>query len=115
MGMRKSEGEENARRGKKLLAKDLGEHMGTMLRSNVPQLATITFIIVIRWVTSENDVISFTDQLPVVEPNVSHWEKVIDFINTNGSVKEPYNPILMIRCTMKREELYEDSVGLYIH
>jgi hypothetical protein len=44
---------------------------------------------------------------------VRHWEELIDFINKNGRLKEPYTQTSRFKCTLEKDELDEEYMGLY--
>jgi hypothetical protein len=44
---------------------------------------------------------------------VRHWEELIDFIEKNCSLKEPYCLTVLYQCNLTREELNNENKGLY--
>jgi hypothetical protein len=42
-----------------------------------------------------------------------HCEKLIDFIDKNGGQKEPYIMSSIFKCTLERNVLEEEYMGLY--
>jgi len=99
--------------GKKQPTSDLGESMGEMARSNLPELQNTMFMVMIRWVWNGNNVILSPHQLQASYTSVSHWEELIDFINTNRGPKEPYIPTSQFKCTLEQDELDKAYMGLY--
>jgi len=46
-------------------------------------------------------------QLQASYTDVRHWEELVDFIDKNGSPKEPYILTSMFKCTLEQDELEE--------
>jgi hypothetical protein len=67
----------------------LGERVGRKVRSNLPELANITFMGMIRWVSNGKYRVLVPNQLQALDRNVRHWEELINFIDKNSSPKEP--------------------------
>jgi hypothetical protein len=44
---------------------------------------------------------------------VRHWEELSNFINKNGRPKEPYTLTSRFKCTLEKDELDEEYMGLY--
>jgi hypothetical protein len=99
-------------RGNKGPETDLGERASNMARSNLPERPNTTFMVVICQVLNGQDIVLSTNQLQAAYPNVRHQEELIDFININGRMKEPYTVTLTFRCTLEKDQLDEEYMGL---
>jgi hypothetical protein len=107
------EARKKGRRGNMQLATDLGELPSKKARSNPPELPNTTFMVVICRVSNGKDIVLSPNQLQAAYPDVRHWEELIDFINQNERPKEPYTLISRFKCTLEKDELYEEYMGLY--
>ena len=105
----------NGWRANKRLATDLGERAGKPVRSNLPELPNTTFTVMIHWVSNGNDIVQAPTQLQASYTDVRHWEVLVDFINKNSGPKEPYILTSMFKCTLDKEELEEEYMGIYKH
>jgi hypothetical protein len=92
---------------------DLGERTSKQTRSNLPELPNTTFMVVICQVSNGKDIVLSPNQLQAVYTDVRHWEDLIDFINRNGRPKEPYTLTSRFKCTLEKEELDKEYMGLY--
>jgi len=77
-------------RGNMRPATDLAERVGNKVRSNLPELPNTTFTVMIHWVWNGKDMVLASKQLQASYTDVRHWEELGDFINKNGSPKEPH-------------------------
>jgi hypothetical protein len=48
-------------------------------------------------------------------PGVRHWEELVHFIDKNSSPKEPYILTSIFMCTLEKDKLEEEYLGLYTH
>jgi hypothetical protein len=104
---------QKARQGNMRPATDLGEHTGNKARSNLLELPNTTFTVMIHWVSNGKDMILGPKQLQPLYTDVGHWEELLDFIDKNGSLKEPYILRSMFKCTLEQDELEEKYMGLF--
>jgi hypothetical protein len=107
------EARKKGRRGNKRPATDLGERASKKARSNLPELPNTTFMVVICRVSNGKDIVLSPNQLQAAYTDVRHWEELIDFINKNGRPKEPYTLTSRFKCTLEKDELDEEYMGLY--
>jgi len=107
------EARKKGRRGNKRPATDLGERASKKARSKLPELANTTFMFVICRVSNGKDIVLSPNQLQATYTDVRHWEELIDFINKNGRLKEPYTLTSRLKCTLEKDELDEEYMGLY--
>jgi hypothetical protein len=101
------------RRSNKRPATDLGEHASKKARSNLPELPNTTFMVVICRVLNGKDIVLSPNQLQAAYTNMRDWEELIDFINKIRRPKEPYTLTSMFKCTLDKDELYEEYMELY--
>lgn len=78
----------NHRLGKKEPATQLGEWVGNIVRSTLPELPNTSSMVVIRWVLNHNDVVLVSNQLDALNTNVIYQEQLIHFINRNRGPEE---------------------------
>jgi len=52
-------------------------------------------------------------QLQALYPDVRHWEELIDFIEKNCDLIEPYCLAALYKCNLTQGELEEEYMGLY--
>jgi len=107
------EARKKGRQGNKRLGMDLGKRACTKVRSNLPELPNTTFMVVICCVSNGKDTILASKQLQASYTDVRHWEEMIDFIDKNEGLKEPYIITSMFKCTFKQDVLDEEYMGLY--
>jgi len=69
----------------------------------------------IHWVWNGKDFVIAPKQLQASYTDVRHWEELLDFINKNGGLKEPYSLRSMFKCTLEQDELEEGYMGIYKH
>jgi len=94
-------------------ATDLGECVGNNAKSNLPELPNITFMVIIHWVLNGNDLVLVPKQLQASYPDVRRWEELVDFINKNSGLKEPYILTSMFKCSLEQDELEEAYMGIF--
>jgi hypothetical protein len=92
---------------------DLEEQASKQARSNLPELPNKTFMVVICQVSNGKDIVLSLNQLQGAYTYMRHWEDLIDFININRGPKEPYSLTSRFKCTLEKDELDEDYMGLY--
>jgi len=109
------DGRNHWRQGKKQPLTDLGEHTGKKARCNLPELPTITFMIVICWVSNGNHTVLSPKQPEARYTDIRHWEWLLDFGEKNWDPNKPYIPTSIVRCTFEQNELDETYMTLYIH
>jgi len=102
-------------RGNKRPATDLGERVGKMVRSNLPEMPNTTFTVMIHWVSNGKDMVLAPKQLQALYTDVRHWEELVDFIDKNSGLKEPYILTSMFKCTLEQDELEEKYMGIFTH
>jgi len=107
------EAREQGRQGTKQLVTDLGECTGKKAKANIPDLRNTTFMVVIRRVPNGNNNQTSSNQLQVLYTDVRLWEELIDFIEKNCFLKEPYCLTAILKCNLTQEELDEECMGLY--
>jgi hypothetical protein len=83
------------------------------MRSNLPQLPNTMVMVMNCWMSNGNDIVLSLNQLQAAYTEVRHWEELIDFINTKGHPKEPYIPTSRFQCTLEKDELGEEFMGLH--
>jgi len=94
-------------------ASDLCDHASNM-QEVISLICTIqTFTVVIRSESNSKDMGLAPKQLHASYSDVRHWEELIEFIDNNGGLKEPYIIIVMLKCTMEQADLEEEYMGLY--
>jgi hypothetical protein len=93
----------------------LGEHTGKSARSNLPELPNTMLTVMICWVSNGKDFVLAPQQLQALHPDVRHWEEFVDFIDTNGGLKEPYNLTPTFKCNLEQDKLEGEYMGLYTH
>jgi len=86
--------------GNKRPVPELGEGLGNMTRSHLPQWRKTMIMVVIRWVSIGKDMVLAPKQLQAMCTDVRQWEELIDFIDKNRGPKEPYILTSMFKCTM---------------
>jgi len=86
---------------------------GNNMRRRLPELLNSTFMVVIRRVPNGNNVQSSSNQPQTSYADVRHWEELIDFIEQNSSLKEPYCLTAIYKCSLTQEELDVEYMGLY--
>jgi hypothetical protein len=101
------------RRGHMQLATDFGERKGKKVRVNVPEFSNSTFMVVIRRVLNRNNDPTSSMQFQASYTDVRQWEELLDLIENNCSLKEPYYLSALYKCNLTREELDAKYVGLY--
>jgi len=104
------EARKKGRRGNKRPATDLGEWVGKKVRSNLPEFPKTKFTVMIHWVSNGKEMVLTPKQLQASYTDVSHWEELVDFIDTNGGTKEPYILTSLFKCTLEQDELEEESM-----
>ena len=92
---------------------DLGECAGEKARSNLPELPIAMFTVMIHWVLNGQDIVLGPKQLQASYTDVRQWNELVDFIDKNGSQKEPYIFTSMFKCTLEQDELEEEYMGIY--
>jgi len=107
------EARKKGRRGNKRPATDMGDHASKQGRSNRAELPNATFMFVIYRVSNGKDIVLAPNQLHAAYTDVRHWEELIDFINKDGRPKEPYTLTSKFKCTLEKDELDEEYMGLY--
>jgi hypothetical protein len=93
----------------------LGECAGTKARSNLSELPNTTFTVMIHWVSNAKDMVLAPKQLQASYTDVRHWKELVDFIDKNGSTKEPYILRSMFKCNLEQDKLEEEYMGIYKH
>jgi len=83
------------------------------VRSNLPELTNTAFLVVICLLSNGKDIVLSPNQLQAANTDVRHWEQLIDFINNNGRPKEPYTRTSRFKCTMEKDELDQEYMGVY--
>ena len=78
------------RGGNKRPTTDLGECPVKKMRGNLLEWPNTTFMVVIRRVPNGNNDQTSSIQLQASYTDVRHWEELIDFIEKNCSLKQPY-------------------------
>jgi len=109
------EARKEGRQGNTWPVTHLGVRRGTKARSNLPEVPTTMFTVVIRWVSNGNDFILAPKQLQASYPDVGQWEELVDFIDKNGGPQELYILTSMFKCILEQEELDEEYMGLHTH
>ena len=109
------EARKKGRQRNKRPATDLGERVGTQVRSNLPEVPNTTFTVMICWVSNGKDMVLAPKQLQASYTDVRHWEELGDFIDQNGGPKEPYILRSMFRFILEQDELEEEYMGIYKH
>jgi len=71
--------------------------------------------VMIEWVLNGKDMVLAPKQLQALYTDVRHWEELVDFIDQNGGLKEPYNLTAMFKYTLEQDELGEETMGIYKH
>jgi len=61
------------------------------------------------------DFVLASNELQVSYTDVRPWEELLDFIDKNDGLKEPYILTSMFKCTLEQDELEEEDMGLYKH
>jgi len=107
------EARKKGRRGNKRPVMDLGERAGKKARGILPELPNTTFMVVIHRVPNGNNNQTSSMQLQAPDPDVRHWEELIDFIEKNCGPIEPYCLTAIFKCNLTQEELEEELMGLY--
>jgi len=93
----------------------MAEHVGIKVRGNLPELRNTTFMVVIHWMPDGNKAQTSSNHLQVSYTDVRQWEELLDFIKQKCSPKEPYCLTAIYKCTLTREGLDEEYMGLYAH
>ena len=101
------------RRGNKRLAMDMGERGSKKARTNLPALSNTTVMVVIGRVSNGKDIVLSPNQLQSAYTDMRHLEELIDFINKNGRPKESYTLTSRFKCTLEKDELDQEYMGLY--
>jgi NADPH-dependent 7-cyano-7-deazaguanine reductase QueF-like protein len=101
------------RPGKMRPATDLGERAHNKAKSNLLELQNATLMVVICRVSNSNDIVLSPNQFQVADTDVSHWEELTHCINQNGSPQEPYTLTSKFKCTLEKNELDGENMGLY--
>jgi hypothetical protein len=70
-------------------------------------------MVVICRVLNGKDIVISPNLLQAAYTEVRHWEELIEFINKNGCAKEPYTLTSRCKCTLEKDELDEEYMGLY--
>jgi len=109
------EARKKGRLGKKPPVKDLGERSSKKARSKIPESPNTKFTVMIHWVSNGKDKVLASKQLQASYTDVRHCEELVDFIDTNGGLKEPYILRSMLKCTLAQDELEEEQMGIYKH
>jgi hypothetical protein len=107
------EGGKMGSQGNKQPAMDLGERVSKKVRTNLSELPHTTSMVVSCQVSNGNNIVLSLNQLEAEYTNVGHWEELIDIINKHGYPKEPYTLTSRFRCTLKKNELDKEYMGLY--
>jgi hypothetical protein len=107
------EARKQGRWGKLRSATDLGESASKKATSNLPELPNTTCMVVICWMSNGKDIILSPNELQATYTDVIHQEELINFINNNGHRKEPYTLLTRSKCTLEKNKLVEEYMGLY--
>ena len=91
---------------------DLGEHAGKKVRRNLPELPNTTFMLVIRQVQNGNNDETSSMQLQASYTDVRHWEELIDFIEQNCGLKEPYCLTAIYKCRVEAGRIGRRVYGI---
>jgi hypothetical protein len=83
-------GEEEGTHCDKLLATDLGEFAGKIVRGNLLVLRNSIFMVVVCRVWTTNNDHTAIMQLQSSYSDVRHWEELIDIIEKHCGPKYPY-------------------------
>ena len=70
-------------------APDLGMQAALNGGDYLSELPNTTFMLVIRQVSNGNNIVWFTNQLPWLYTDVSHWKELINSIDCNEGLQEP--------------------------
>jgi hypothetical protein len=101
------------RRSKTRLVTNLGQLAGIHARGTVPKLPNTTFIVVICRVPNSNNNQTSSIQFQALYTDVRHWEELVDFIEKNCSLKEPYYLTALFKWNLTQEELDKEYMGFY--
>jgi len=101
------------RPGNKTPGTDLGQCMGKKVRSNLPELPNITFMVVICRMSNGRNEQTSSMQLQASYPDVRHWEEMIDFIEKNCRPIEPYFLTVLYKWNLTQDKLDKEYMGLY--
>jgi hypothetical protein len=86
---------------------------GTKVRGKVPELANITFMVVICRGPYDNNIQTSSNQFQASYTDVRYWEELIVFGGKNCFPNEPYCLTAIYKCNLTQEELDEEYMGLY--
>jgi hypothetical protein len=86
--------------------------MDNLARSNLLELPNTTFTIIIHWVLNGKDIVQAAKQLQASDPDVRHWEELVDFIDKNGGLKEPFILTSISKCAMEQGHIEVEYMGL---
>ena len=101
------------RRGNKQLVMHLGEHAGNTARCNIPEMPNTTFrIVMLRVPICNNDQIS-SNPLQPSYTDVRDWEELIDFMEKNCYLQEPYCLTTIYKCNLTQDELDKEYIGFH--
>jgi hypothetical protein len=75
--------------GNNRTATDIGKYAGQKVRSNLPELPNTMFTDMIHRVLNGKNMVLATKPLEASYTDVRHWEESVEFIDKNGSPKEP--------------------------
>jgi len=88
--------------------------MGKNATGNLPHLPNTTFIVVIHRVLNGINAHTSSNQLQASYKDVTHWEELIDFIEQNCTLKEPYCMKVIYKCNLTQKGLDEEYMGLFV-
>jgi hypothetical protein len=72
-------------------------------------------MVVICSVSKGSDIVLFPTQLQATYTDVRQWEELMDFINKNKHLKEPYTLTSRVKCTLENDTFEAEYMGLYPH
>ena len=90
-------------------------HTGNKTRGNLPELPNTMFMVVICCMSNSNNVVQSHKHLQALYTNVRYLEELVDFMNENGGLKEPYILFPMCKCKFEQNALDEAYMGIYTH
>jgi len=73
------------------------------------------FTVMICWVLNGKYVILAPKQLQALYTDVRHWEELVGFIDKYSGLKEPCIFTSILKCTLERDKLEEEYMGIYTH
>jgi len=86
-----------------------------MVSSNLQEFPNITFTVTTRSMSNDKYEVLTAKQLHASCTNVTHWDELVNFIDKNGGLKEPFILTTIFYCTLEQDELVEEYIGLYKH